>query len=100
MAPSPRDPPPFDLPRIQAQSFLRQIDFHTELGSTNDRAAELATAAAVQTPALVLAERQTRGRGRGRNIWWSSAGALTFSLLLDSLAVSARYSVTVKIVYL
>ena len=35
-------------------------------------------------PALIVAERQTAGRGRGNNAWWSSDGALTFSLLIDA----------------
>jgi BirA family biotin operon repressor/biotin-[acetyl-CoA-carboxylase] ligase len=40
----------------------------------------------------VLAERQTCGRGRGANRWWSADGALTFSLVLDatSMAPSAE----------
>ena len=33
---------------------------------------------------LVLAEQQTLGRGRGGNRWWSAAGALTFTLVIDS----------------
>jgi BirA family biotin operon repressor/biotin-[acetyl-CoA-carboxylase] ligase len=32
----------------------------------------------------VLVEFQTNGRGRGSNRWWSSDGALTFSLVLDA----------------
>jgi BirA family biotin operon repressor/biotin-[acetyl-CoA-carboxylase] ligase len=34
-------------------------------------------------PALVVARQQTAGKGRGRNTWWSSEGAITFSLLVD-----------------
>jgi BirA family biotin operon repressor/biotin-[acetyl-CoA-carboxylase] ligase len=40
-------------------------------------------------PLLVLAERQTAGRGRGTNRWLSAAGALTFSLVLDAGQVAA-----------
>jgi BirA family biotin operon repressor/biotin-[acetyl-CoA-carboxylase] ligase len=32
---------------------------------------------------LVVAETQSAGRGRGGNRWWSEAGALTFSLVVD-----------------
>jgi BirA family biotin operon repressor/biotin-[acetyl-CoA-carboxylase] ligase len=60
------------------------IERHAELDSTNNRAAQLAAQPSVTLPALVVAERQTAGRGRGSNSWWSSAGALTFSLLLDA----------------
>jgi BirA family biotin operon repressor/biotin-[acetyl-CoA-carboxylase] ligase len=34
---------------------------------------------------LIVAERQTAGRGRGSNRWWSAPGALTFSLVLEGL---------------
>jgi BirA family biotin operon repressor/biotin-[acetyl-CoA-carboxylase] ligase len=44
----------------------------------------LATERDKPLPALVVADRQTAGRGRGENRWWSSEGALTFSLLLDA----------------
>jgi BirA family biotin operon repressor/biotin-[acetyl-CoA-carboxylase] ligase len=36
----------------------------------------------LRTPALVLTELQTAGRGRGNNQWWARSGALTFSLVL------------------
>lgn len=34
-------------------------------------------------PLLVLADRQTAGRGRQGNTWWTGAGSLAFSLLFD-----------------
>jgi BirA family biotin operon repressor/biotin-[acetyl-CoA-carboxylase] ligase len=74
---------------ILAQSFVRYIEIHDEIASTNDRAKELAAEPSIALPGLVLARRQTAGRGRGQNSWWSAEGALTFSLLLetDSLGV-------------
>jgi BirA family transcriptional regulator, biotin operon repressor / biotin---[acetyl-CoA-carboxylase] ligase len=68
---------------IRANTFVRHVEIHDELGSTNNRAAELARDTLVELPALVVTRRQTAGRGRGRNTWWSAEGALTFSLLLD-----------------
>jgi BirA family biotin operon repressor/biotin-[acetyl-CoA-carboxylase] ligase len=64
--------------------------FQPVLGSTNDLAIELAPDARLCTPLLVIAERQTAGRGRGANRWWSARGSLTFSLIFDprSLRVS------------
>ena len=44
----------------------------------------LAASDAAPLPLLVLAERQTAGRGRGTNRWWTQAGALTFSLVLEA----------------
>jgi len=63
---------------------LPYTEQHVELDSTNNRAAQLATDASVPLPALIVTERQTAGRGRGANRWWSSDGALTFSLLIDA----------------
>jgi len=74
----------FDLRRIEQESFVRQVLFHAELPSTNDFALELAAQQELATPVLVLTEKQTAGRGRGSNRWWSRPGALTFSLVLDS----------------
>ena len=76
----------FDLARLQSDSFLQRIDFHEELDSTNSRALQLATGAGCLCPTLVLAEHQRRGRGRGDHRWWSSPGALTFSLIVDERA--------------
>jgi BirA family biotin operon repressor/biotin-[acetyl-CoA-carboxylase] ligase len=75
--------PMFYAEAIRAATFVRQIEIHDTLGSTNDRAAELARDASIELPALVVARQQTAGKGRGRNKWWSSEGALTFSLLID-----------------
>jgi BirA family biotin operon repressor/biotin-[acetyl-CoA-carboxylase] ligase len=68
---------------ILKQSFARYVEIHDEIASTNDRATELALVAELNLPALVIAKLQTAGRGRGAHKWWSSPGALTFSLVLD-----------------
>ncbi len=34
-------------------------------------------------PLLIVADRQTAGRGRGENRWWTGAGSLAFSLVFD-----------------
>ncbi len=38
----------------------------------------------LEAPCLVYAESQTAGRGRGANRWWSQAGSLTFSVIVDA----------------
>ena len=73
---------PDDLEHIVAETFVACIDYHQEIGSTNDRALGLAREADAQFPLLVLADSQTAGRGRGSNQWWSNTGALTFSVML------------------
>ncbi len=77
---------PTDLERIVAETFVAHVDHHQEIGSTNDRALELTRQDDALYPLLVLAETQTSGRGRGSNLWWSSSGALTFSVLLATEA--------------
>ncbi len=73
----------FDLQRIRDESFVQELDFHWELASTNSHALERAEQSDPQLPLLVLTEQQTQGRGRGQNVWWSAAGSLTFSLVLE-----------------
>jgi BirA family transcriptional regulator, biotin operon repressor / biotin---[acetyl-CoA-carboxylase] ligase len=80
--------PPFvDAVQLRAATFVRHVEVHDTLGSTNDRAAELAAELPSDaSPALVVARQQTAGRGRGTHSWWSADGALTFSLLIDPAA--------------
>ncbi len=68
--------------RVERETFVAEAEVHAELASTNDRALHLAQTA-TRLPRLVVALRQTAGRGRGANRWWADEGALTFSLLLD-----------------
>jgi len=70
--------------RLLDETFLETVESHEELPSTNDRALHLLQNNTPPLPALILAERQTRGRGRADNHWWSTEGALTFSLMVAS----------------
>jgi BirA family biotin operon repressor/biotin-[acetyl-CoA-carboxylase] ligase len=80
-----KTPDPFlDANEIRAATFVRDIEIHDTLGSTNERALQLASKHEIDLPALVVARRQTAGKGRGRNTWWAADGALTISLLLDA----------------
>lgn len=72
-----------DADAICASTFVRHVEIHDTLGSTNDRAAELARDTTFELPALIAARHQIAGRGRGSNTWLSSDGALTFSILLE-----------------
>ena len=76
--------PLFDLSRLQTSPLVAVLEHHEQLGSTSDRALELARQEELELPLIVLAERQTGGRGRGSNSWWGAEGALTFSLLMES----------------
>ena len=61
---------------------LKAVEHFEELSSTNDRALERAAEPDCPTPLLVLAQRQTAGRGRGSHRWESGSGGLTFSLVV------------------
>jgi BirA family biotin operon repressor/biotin-[acetyl-CoA-carboxylase] ligase len=73
-----------DVGGIRVSTFVRHVEVHETLGSTNDRAREIAHNPEVELPALIVARNQTAGRGRGTNVWHSAEGALTFSLILDA----------------
>ena len=65
--------------------------FYPVTGSTNDEALAWAGAGAPEG-CLVLAERQTRGRGRQGNRWWSHpAAALTFTFIARPLPGEQPY---------
>ncbi len=53
--------------------FGRSFEFHSTIGTTNDRAAELAAGGA-QEGALIVAAEQTRGKGRAGRSWDTPAG--------------------------
>ncbi|HEX3599047.1 MAG TPA: biotin--[acetyl-CoA-carboxylase] ligase [Lacipirellulaceae bacterium] len=82
----------FDGDAIRAASLVRHVEIHDEIGSTNDRAAELAQEAATLLPTLVVTRRQMAGRGRGQNLWASAEGALTFSILLQPSSIGIATS--------
>lgn len=63
--------------------FVRSVIHDPELGSTSDEARRRLLQGGVALPLLVRADRQTAGRGRGSNTWWSDGGSLTFTLAID-----------------
>ena len=73
-----------DLPKIGV------VEYHRAIGSTNDRARELA---AQGTPeiALIAADEQLAGRGRQGRSWYTPPGtALAFSLLIRPVIAPQR----------
>ena len=73
-----------DLVRLRRLAPLQYVEFHPELTSTNDLAIDLSAQDDVPLPLLILAERQLAGRGQRERQWWSSPGALTFSLVVST----------------
>ncbi|MEA1951537.1 MAG: biotin--[acetyl-CoA-carboxylase] ligase [Planctomycetota bacterium] len=77
-----------NLQQIVRHTFVAQAEHHEELGSTNDLARQYVHDDADRSlPLLILADRQTAGRGRGSNRWWTGPGSLAFSLLLPESAI-------------
>jgi len=65
---------------------IQTLEYHKEISSTNDRVKEmLGQQIKPKLPCLVLAERQTAGRGRDAKRWWSGKGALLMSLGFELL---------------
>ena len=76
---------PFDIARLISETTVRHVEYHETLPSTNTTAVELLGPLLENSPALVLTSEQTAGRGRKGNFWWSSTGALTFTLVVDAV---------------
>ncbi|HET7010297.1 MAG TPA: biotin--[acetyl-CoA-carboxylase] ligase [Anaerolineales bacterium] len=69
---------------LPAGGLADEVHFYESIGSTNDRAKELAEAGAPEGT-LVVADEQTAGRGRGGRTWFTPPGAgLAFSVVLRS----------------
>ena len=69
------------LPFCFKDPFSRNINFSTELGSTMDEARALARQNAPHL-SVVVAENQTKGRGRLNRQWFSQKGGLWFTLIV------------------
>lgn len=67
--------------QLSRNDWLAGLELHEQVESTN--LLGLGCDPHVPTPHLIVAERQTGGRGRGANRWWGSDGCLMFSLVLD-----------------
>jgi BirA family biotin operon repressor/biotin-[acetyl-CoA-carboxylase] ligase len=72
-----------DTKLLLDRTFLRYAEYHALIDSTQIRARVLAEANQRPLPALIVADSQTAGRGRGSNRWWTGEGSLAFSLLID-----------------
>lgn len=69
----------FNAARIRDMSDAEHVEVHRQIESTNDRAIELTRQNTLATPALIVAEQQTAGRGQRGRTWFSGEGSLTFS---------------------
>ena len=72
-----------DAEELAHSTFVNSVVFYDEVASTSDAALTTAHDSKL-LPALHIATHQTAGRGRGSNRWYSTHGALTFSLVIDA----------------
>jgi BirA family transcriptional regulator, biotin operon repressor / biotin---[acetyl-CoA-carboxylase] ligase len=79
-----------DLARLRREPRLSQVEHYHSLASTNDRGREITAELLPGQTALILADEQTAGRGRGGNRWWTGPGSLAFSLVFDPATVGIR----------
>lgn len=70
-----------NLEAVQSSTFIKTVEWFAEIDSTNSYSVR--TVEQVRAlPALVGADSQNSGRGRGGNQWWGSQGSLTFSVIM------------------
>jgi len=74
-----------DVASLAAAGFATVVHRHA-VGSTMDEARALADDPATSLPAVVVADRQTEGRGRRGAGWWQADNALAASLVVDGAA--------------
>ncbi len=74
---------PIDVRRVLDETWIADAEYLPTIDSTNNRAADWGRRGGRRLPLLVVADRQTAGRGRGSNKWWTGDGSLAFSLLLE-----------------
>jgi BirA family biotin operon repressor/biotin-[acetyl-CoA-carboxylase] ligase len=80
----------YDATRIKNSTDIKQVEIHRRLESTNDLALELIRQNNIATPALIVAEHQTSGRGQRNRKWWSGEGSLTFSWIAQVDAATSQ----------
>jgi BirA family biotin operon repressor/biotin-[acetyl-CoA-carboxylase] ligase len=72
-----------DSASLRGTAGLAMVEHFAETESTMDRARVLAIDPRSELPALVVADRQTLGRGRRGARWWQAPGSLAVSLVID-----------------
>lgn len=73
----------YDLSRLCEEAKPWTLRHHAALTSTNDRARQDVEAGSLAPPAVIVAEAQTAGRGRGTNTWWSVPGSMTVTFVVS-----------------
>lgn len=72
----------YDLQRLQTRIRPLKLCHVPVITSTSDWARRTVESGQLQAPALMLADSQSAGRGRGTNTWWSAAGNLAATFVM------------------
>lgn len=77
----------YELPRLRKELTGWRLIYRAVLRSTNSFALARRQAGDLPVPAIILTGKQTAGRGRGRNLWYSTEGTITvtFALPVNSI---------------
>ncbi len=72
----------FALNEIESHGYFRFVQWVESIDSTNKSLQTRVRQGKVALPALLVADQQTAGVGRGSNSWWSPSGCLMFSMAI------------------
>ena len=72
----------FALDEIAGLGYFKSIDWFESIDSTNKQLVQSVRQQTTPLPALVAADRQSSGVGRGSHQWWSPTGCLMFSMAI------------------
>lgn len=72
----------YDLQRLRQQAAPLVVHHAVVMTSTHDRARQEVESGVLDQPALVVADTQSAGRGRGDHSWWSAPGNVMATFVL------------------
>ncbi|HUP81030.1 MAG TPA: biotin--[acetyl-CoA-carboxylase] ligase [Pirellula sp.] len=72
----------FAIEEIEGLGYFQSIQWVDSVDSTNKQLIQMVRQQSIALPALLAADRQSFGIGRGNNQWWSPAGCLMFSMAI------------------
>jgi len=72
----------FALNEIESHGYFRFVQWVESIDSTNKSLQSRVRDGKIPLPALLVADQQTAGVGRGSNSWWSPSGCLMFSMAI------------------
>lgn len=72
----------FAIEEIEGLGYFKSIQWVDSVESTNKQLVQSVRQQSISLPALLAADRQSSGIGRGSNQWWSPTGCLMFSMAI------------------